>query len=336
MIGATTENPSFKINNALLSRCQVYCLTKLSRENIETMLRNAMQKWREQNDDYPIADVVDEDFVRYLANISDGDGRIALNSLEMVLRSVEIRRASTSPKPIVKQDLMGSLKRSMVLKYDRDGDFHYDSISAFHKAVRGSCVDAALYWLARMIEGGEDALYIARRMVVMASEDVGMADSAALPLATATYQACQFIGLPECRINLAHCTVYLAEAPKSIRSYTGYNNAVSAVRNLPQYPVPVHLRNAPTTLMKSMGYGREYLYNPAYAHPVHQEYFPEELSQEARYINKEHKVHDQELLDEWERVSGRQSQEHQEQSENHTVANASTAQATKCPKGLGR
>ncbi|TIA70841.1 hypothetical protein E3P91_02904 [Wallemia ichthyophaga] len=334
VIGATTENPSFKINNALLSRCHVYCLTKLSGEDITTMLRNALHKWRDQNAHHAhqaIEKIIDADFLRYLSSISDGDGRAALNSLEMVLRAVEIRHRSTTTKPTTKEDLLGSLKRSMVLKYDRDGDFHYDSISAFHKAVRGSCVDGALYWLARMVEAGEDALYIARRMVVIASEDVGMADCAALPLATATYQACQFIGLPECRINLAHCTVYLAEAAKSIRSYVGYNNAVDAVRNHPQYPVPIHLRNAPTQLMKSLGYGREYLYNPAYAHPVHQEYFPHDLPHDARLINREHKVHDQQLLDEWEKesvsVKSGDGQLHQQES---------SAQPAKCPKGLGK
>ncbi|TIA88179.1 hypothetical protein E3P99_02723 [Wallemia hederae] len=340
VIGATTENPSFKLNNALLSRCQVYSLSKLSQENLATMIRNAMRQWREHNDGYAIEDVIDDNLVRYLASISDGDGRVALNSLEMVLRTVEIRRASSSGKPIVASDLLGSLKRSMVLKYDRDGDFHYDSISAFHKSVRGSNVDASLYWLARMLEGGEDALYVARRMVVIASEDVGMADSSALPLAIATYQACQFIGLPECRINLAHCTTYLAEAPKSIRSYTAYNNAVAAVRKHPQYPVPIHLRNAPTQLMKSMNYGRDYLYNPAYSHPVHQEYLPKEMPEEARCINKEHKVHDQELLDEWERLHGKldTTAKHDErfgEPSQSTYFTADSAEPLKCPKGLG-
>ncbi|TIC20495.1 hypothetical protein E3Q12_03815 [Wallemia mellicola] len=328
LIGATTENPSFKINNALLSRCQIYKLEKLTMEALTRMLSNALTHWKVANEGYDINALVDDDFVRYLASISDGDGRVALNSLEMVLRSVEIRRASSSAKPLTKQDLMGSLKRSIVLKYDRDGDFHYDSISAFHKSLRGSDVNASVYWLARMLEAGEDPLYVCRRMVVVASEDIGMADSYALTLATATYQACQVIGMPECRINLAHCCVYLAEAPKSTRSYEAYNKAVAAVKMFPQYPVPLHLRNAPTRLMKDLNYGKDYLYNPAYDHPVHQEYFPDEMPQEARIMDKQEKAHNALLLAEWEQVNDKKW--------DGNTSSASTNAPKKCPKGLGR
>lgn len=207
----------------------------------------------------------------YLAAFADGDARTALNLLELALD------LSTRPN-ITEQELKRALTHTLV--YDRAGDQHYDTISAFHKSVRGSDPDAALYYLARMLQSGEDALYIARRMVVIASEDVGLADNTMLPLATAAYMAAEKIGMPEARINLAHVTVALALSKKSTRAYRGLNNAMSALREpgVAGLPVPIHLRNAPTKLMRELGYGKEYKYNPDYVdgHVV-QEYLPEKL-----------------------------------------------------------
>lgn len=210
-----------------------------------------------------------------IASLSDGDARTALSLLELVLSS-----PSTTTEPA----LLTNLRRSVSTSYDRTGDPHYDMISALHKSVRGSDGGAALYWLARMLTAGEDPLYIARRLIVMASEDIGLANNHALPLvrtrqllhilshscinslqATATLIACQNVGMPECRINLAHCVTHLAESPKSTRSYEAYNRAEEAAKRETTAPVPMHLRNAPTRLMKELGYGQEYMYNPSYA-----------------------------------------------------------------------
>ena len=269
LIGATTENPSFKVQNALLSRCRTFTLTKLTEEDIIHILTDALNV---SKDTYkPDTRLVTPDLLSYLSSFSDGDARTALNLLELAMN------LSTRPKMTI-ETLKSSLTKTLV--YDRSGDQHYDTISAFHKSIRGSSPDAALYYLARMIQSGEDALYIARRMVVMASEDIGLADNNMLTLATSTYAACEKIGLPECRINLAHCAVALALAPKSTRAYRGLGNAMSALKEpgVAGIPIPVHLRNAPTRLMKEMGYGAEYKYNPKYKDGrVKQEYLPERL-----------------------------------------------------------
>jgi putative ATPase len=213
----------------------------------------------------------DHALLRYLADFADGDARTALNLLELALDLCE--------KPsITSEKIKKSLTQTLV--YDRAGDQHYDTISAFHKSVRGSNADAALYYLARMLQSGEDALYIARRMCVIASEDVGLADNTLLPLAMATYTACEKIGMPECRINLAHCTVALCLAPKSTRAYRSLNAAYLALAEpgVAGLPIPIHLRNAPTRLMKEMGYGKEYKYNPDFVDGrVVQEYLPEKI-----------------------------------------------------------
>lgn len=268
LIGATTENPSFKVQNALLSRCRTFTLQKLTDEHICQILTRALEAERHT---YNPSELVDDELIRYLAAFADGDARTALNLLELAMDLSEREGMD-----------LGLLKQSLTktLVYDRAGDQHYDTISAFHKSVRGGDADAALYYLARMIQSGEDALYIARRMIVIASEDVGLADPTMLPLATAAYTAAEKVGMPEARINLAHVTVALCLAPKSTRAYRGLGSAVSALQEpgVAGLPIPIHLRNAPTRLMKELGYGKEYKYNPDYKDGrVKQEYLPEAL-----------------------------------------------------------
>ncbi|KAI0008737.1 P-loop containing nucleoside triphosphate hydrolase protein [Xylariaceae sp. FL0662B] len=270
LIGATTENPSFKVVNALLSRCRTFTLGKLTTEDIQRILSRAIQAEVSQTSSPP-SPLLDEELMTYLAKFADGDARIALNLLELAM-------SLANKEGITKEDIKSSLTKTLV--YDRAGDQHYDTISAFHKSVRGSDPDAALYYLARMLQSGEDPLFIARRMVVIASEDVGLADSSLLSLATSTYTATQQIGLPEARIPLAHCAVALSLAPKSTRAYRGLNNAFAALREpgVAGLPVPIHLRNAPTKLMRELGYGREYKYNPNYKDgKVKQDYLPDAL-----------------------------------------------------------
>ncbi|KAK0107339.1 hypothetical protein ONS95_004032 [Cadophora gregata] len=268
LIGATTENPSFKVQNALLSRCRTFTLSKLTDDDILQILERALSA---EGQNYSTSDLVDSELLKYLAAFSDGDARTALNLLELAMG------LSTRPS-ITKDEIKASLTKTLV--YDRAGDQHYDTISAFHKSVRGSDPDAALYYLARMLQSGEDPLYVARRMVVIASEDVGLADNSMLSLATGAYTAAEKIGMPECRIALAHATVALCLAPKSTRAYRGLNNAYAALREpgVASLPIPIHLRNAPTKLMKELGYGDEYKYNPNYKEGrVVQEYLPEQL-----------------------------------------------------------
>lgn len=267
LIGATTENPSFKVVNALLSRCRTFTLSKLSEETVTTILRRALEREGSNAD----TSLVDDEMLGYLAAFADGDARTGLNLLELAMD------LSTRPS-MTKEAIKKSLTQTLV--YDRAGDQHYDTISAFHKSIRGSDPDASLYYLARMLQSGEDPLYIARRLIVVASEDVGLADNTMLSLATATYAACEKIGMPECRINLAHATVALAMSPKSTRAYRGLSNAMAALQEpgIAGLPVPVHLRNAPTRLMKELGYGKEYKYNPDYLDGrVVQDYLPEKL-----------------------------------------------------------
>lgn len=269
LIGATTENPSFKVANALLSRCRTFTLQSLDTQDIVRILQRAL---KEEEPMYPPTPLIDEEIITYLARFSDGDARTALNLLELAL-SLTLSRAD-----ITKEDIKASLTKTLV--YDRGGDQHYDNISAFHKSVRGSDSDATLYYLARMLQSGEDPLFIARRMVVIASEDVGLADNTLLPLATAAYTATQQIGMPEARIPLAHCAIALCSAPKSTRAYRGLNNAFAALREpgVASLPVPLHLKNAPTRLMKDLGYGAEYKYPPNYKDgKVRQTYLPEGL-----------------------------------------------------------
>lgn len=267
LIGATTENPSFRIAAALLSRCRTFTLKPLTPDDVVAILRRA--RAAEAGPAPP--PLVDDDTLAFLARFSDGDARTALNLLELAL-SLAARDGAT------RDDLRAALTKTLV--YDRAGDQHYDSISAFHKSVRGSDPDAALYYLARMLQSGEDPLFIARRMVVIASEDVGLADNTLLPLATAAYTATQQIGMPEARIPLAHCAVALCLAPKSTRTYRGLNNAAAALREpgVAALPVPLHLRNAPTRLMRDLGCAAEYKYPPNYRDGrVRQTYLPDAL-----------------------------------------------------------
>ncbi|XXG97505.1 transcription initiation at TATA-containing promoter protein [Hypoxylon texense] len=270
LVGATTENPSFKIVNALLSRCRTFTLQKLTTDDIKRVLSRALQAELTVTSS-PASPLLDEELIGYLANFADGDARTALNLLELAM-SLARREGMT------KENIKASLTKTLV--YDRAGDQHYDTISAFHKSVRGSDPDATLYYLARMLQSGEDPLFIARRMVVIASEDVGLADNSLLSLATSTYTATQQIGLPEARIPLAHCAVALTLAPKSTRAYRGLNNAFAALKEpgVAGLPIPIHLRNAPTRLMRELGYGREYKYNPNYKDgKVKQDYLPDSL-----------------------------------------------------------
>lgn len=271
LIGATTENPSFKVQNALLSRCRTFTLQKLTDQDVAEILRRALEAETERGENYTPSPLVNDELIAYLAAFADGDARTALNLLELAM---ELSQRPNMTLEMLKQSL------TKTLVYDRAGDQHYDTISAFHKSVRGGDADAALYYLARMFQSGEDALYIARRMIVIASEDVGLADSSLLPLATAAYTAAERVGMPEARINLAHVTVALCQAPKSTRVYRGLNNAIHALQEpgIAGLPIPIHLRNAPTRLMKELGYGKEYKYNPDYVDgKVKQEYLPEKL-----------------------------------------------------------
>lgn len=253
LIGATTENPSFEINSALLSRCKVFVLQALSPEDLQTLLRHALTDPRGfGGESVQIAG----DMLAMIANFANGDARTALNTLEMAVLNGERTPSGVVVGPeILKQCLS---KKSLL--YDKNGEEHYNLISALHKSMRNSDPDAAIYWLARMLEGGEDPLYIARRLIRFASEDVGMADSRAIEIATAVYQACHFIGMPECSVHLTHAVTYLSLAPKSNALYVAYETAKHDALEMLDEPVPLQIRNAPTRLMKDLHYGEGYQY----------------------------------------------------------------------------
>ena len=243
LIGATTENPSFEVISALLSRTRVFVLKALSDDDVATLLRRAVA--RERFD-------IDEESIRSIALLANGDARTALNILDLAVQG-------TPPgKPITKTTIEQASQKTLL--YDKTGEEHYNIISALHKALRNSDVDAALYWLARMLEAGEDPLYIVRRLVRFASEDIGLADPRALRIALDAKDAFNFIGLPEGKLALAQCVIYLAAAPKSNSVYAAYDAVVSDVENTRNDPVPLHIRNAPTRLMKNLGYGKGYQY----------------------------------------------------------------------------
>lgn len=281
VIAATTENPSFRLQGALLSRMRVFVLTKLSVDECFEVLHRARKRIQDSepsNDDsLNYQESIDDTMLRWIANMADGDARTALGALEIALATIDTSLSSEEKLVALKTNL----KRT-TLQYDRTGDHHYDTISALHKSIRGSNPDAALYWLARMVESGDDPLFIARRMIVAASEDCNTLE--ALQMATTTYQACQVVGLPECGENLAQCVVFLAESTKSTRAYRGWKKAQALVRNAYNYPVPIHIRNAPTKLMRDLGHGKEYRYEPSFAHPIVQEFFPPEL-QATRFLS---------------------------------------------------
>ena len=267
LIGATTENPSFEVNSALLSRSRVFVLHPLEADDIRILLERAMNHPRGLGGR---GLEVDDEALDRLSAQSDGDARIALNTLEIAAATVE-------GKTIGVETVQEALQKKALL-YDKGADEHYNVISAFIKSMRGSDPDGALYWLARMIEAGEDPLFIARRMVIFASEDIGNADPRALQVAVAVQQAVHFVGLPEGRINLAQAVTYLATAPKSNASYIGIDEALAEVRKSGALPVPLHIRNAPTRLMKDLGYGKDYRYAHDYDEGyVSQQYLPDRL-----------------------------------------------------------
>jgi len=249
-IGATTENPSFALNSALLSRCQLFCFEPLTEENLQHLIERAISHPRGLGGRFELS----ERGMQALVTLADGDARRALTALELA--------ASIAPDQEITAELVARAVQRKALRYDRAGDEHYNIISALHKSVRNSDPDAALYWLARMIEGGEDPRFIARRLIRMASEDIGLADPQGLVQAVAAWKAVESLGLPECDLALAQATAYLATAPKSNALYTGMGTVMNDVRSNPVAEVPLHLRNAPTRMMKDLGYGREY----AYAH----------------------------------------------------------------------
>ncbi len=259
LIGATTENPSFEVVSPLLSRCRVFTLEPLSDEQVEVILRRAMDDRERGLGGFQPR--MDDDAMRALVTLSNGDSRVALNALELATSAVDADEKGV--RNLTAAIIEDAMQRRAIM-YDKAGDQHYDTISAFIKSVRGSDPDAAIYWLARMIEAGEDPLFIARRLVVLAAEDVGMADPQALSVAVAAQQAVHFIGMPEGRIPLAEATVYLATAPKSNASYLAIGRALQDVKKSRNEPVPLHLRNPATGLMKEMGYGRDYKYSHDY------------------------------------------------------------------------
>jgi len=257
LIGATTENPSFEIISALLSRCRVYVLNPLSEEQIVTLLRRALED-RERGLGEMQLQVSDEDLAR-IAAYSSGDARSAYNVLEVASR-LALEQSHGAPSAVINEAIVTDALQRRVLLYDKAGEEHYNLISALHKSVRNSDPDASLYWLARMLEAGEDPLYLARRVVRMASEDIGMADPQALGITLAARDAVDFLGMPESNLALAQAVVYLALAPKSNALYEAYNSVQQDVERTVAQPVPLHLRNAPTGLMKGLGYGRGYQY----------------------------------------------------------------------------
>ncbi|MEJ2163535.1 MAG: replication-associated recombination protein A, partial [Robiginitalea sp.] len=268
LIGATTENPSFEVIPALLSRCQVYVLDSLGKDDLLALLERAMRK-----DTWLKSRKVVLKETDMLLRLSGGDGRKLLNIFELVVGS------SDKKEIVITDQEVSELVQQQPLRYDKTGEQHYDIISAFIKSIRGSDPNAAVYWLARMVEAGEDVKFIARRMLIAASEDIGLANPTALVIANATFQSVAVIGYPEARIILSQCAIYLATSPKSNSSYTAIKKAQQTVRTEGDQSVPLPLRNAPTKLMKDLGYGEEYAY--AHDHPgnfVPLEFLPEDLS----------------------------------------------------------
>lgn len=253
LIGATTENPSFEINSALLSRCKVFVLKGLSVDDLMDMMKKALIDKR----GFGYMQVaIDDELLYMIAGFANGDARTALNTLEMVVLNGE----KQEDKVFVSKEILEQCVNQKSLLYDKKGEEHYNLISALHKSMRNSDVNAAIYWLARMLEAGEDPLYVARRLVRFASEDVGMADSRALEICVAAYQSCHFIGMPECSVHLTHAVTYLSLAPKSNALYMAYESAKQDANKMLAEPVPLVIRNAPTKLMKDLEYGKGYEY----------------------------------------------------------------------------
>jgi putative ATPase len=258
LIGATTENPSFEVQGALLSRVRVFVFKQLDDKSMEKIIKRGMKS---------ISVRANKKSIDFLISISNGDARVALNILEY---------ASTQSKEI-DIDIIKEAAQKTSLIYDKNGEEHYNIISALHKSMRGSDANAALYWLARLVEGGEDPLYIARRIIRFAAEDIGLANSRALDLAVNVYNACHYIGYPECDVVLAEAVVYMAKSKKSNELYVAYNKAKEDIEKTGNLGVPLHLRNATTKLMDEIGYGKGYKYSPDYKYEENQEYMPEKL-----------------------------------------------------------
>ncbi|TNE32966.1 replication-associated recombination protein A [bacterium] len=266
LIGATTENPSFEVNGALLSRCSVYKLNFLSDDEVMMLINRVLEE------DIVLSELeIEVKDWETLFTLAGGDGRSALNILET---AIKFSKKTDDGKIILDTDLFEKSLLRRVAKYDKKGDNHYDTISAFIKSLRGSDPDAALLWMAKMIEAGEDPKFIARRMVIFASEDIGNADTNALRIAISVFEAVNLIGMPEAGINLAQGVTYLASAPKSNATYMAYKESLDFVRNSGELQVPIHLRNAPTKLMKEEGYGRDYKYPHQYGGFIDENYFP--------------------------------------------------------------
>lgn len=293
LIGATTENPSFEINSALLSRCRVFVLQPLSTDDLQKMLQRATRTGFSR----PIQ--IDDRLLKQVAIFADGDARTALNTLEML---VDNGTLDENGRFTAADNLLEQLLGHKTLKYDKKGEEHYNLISALHKSMRNSDVDAAIYWLTRMMDGGEDPLYIARRLVRFASEDVGLADTNALNVAVNVYQACQFLGMPECNVHLTECVIYLATTPKSNAVYEATQKVVDDVKNTANEPVPLQIRNGTTKLMQELGYGKDYQYAHDTAAKLttmetmpenligHQYYYPTEQGNEIRFKRRLHQI----------------------------------------------
>jgi len=274
LIGATTENPSFEVIPALLSRCQVYILKAFERKDLEQLLHNAITR-----DVILKTKDIQLQETEALLKLSGGDGRKLLNTFELVINATP----DGEPVVITNDSVLHLVQKNTIL-YDKTGEQHYDIISAFIKSIRGSDPNGAIYWLARMIEGGEDVKFIARRMLILASEDIGNANPTAMILANNTFQAVTTIGYPEARIILSQCAIYLASSPKSNASYKAINKAQQVVKQTGDLSVPIHLRNAPTKLMKELGYGKDYQYAHDYeSNFAFQDYLPDELQGETFY-----------------------------------------------------
>lgn len=261
LIGATTENPSFEVNSALVSRTRVFVLEKLTPDDLEKIITRALEKIKTTK-----KIKINSDTIKLLTNLSNGDARMALNTLE----------ACTNQTKNITPELVREVLQKSHLLYDKSGEEHYNIISALHKSMRGGNPDASVYWLTRMIEGGEDPLFIARRLVRFASEDIGLANNTALLLANAVFDACHKLGYPECNVHLTQCVIYLAKSKKDITAYAAYGKAKKDVEKFGNLPVPLHLRNAPTKLMKELGYSKGYKYTPL-EDSHEQSYLPEEL-----------------------------------------------------------
>ena len=278
LIGATTENPSFEINSALLSRCRVFILKPLTEDDLYELLQHAIRD-RRGFGGMPLH--ISEDQLHAIARFANGDARTALNILEMSVLNGDMDHEGTVT---VTDERLSEIMNRRSLLYDRDGEEHYNMISALHKSMRNSDPDAAVYWLMRMLDGGDDPLYIARRLVRFASEDVGMADSHALPLCISVFDACHKLGLPECDVHLTHAVVYLSMAPKSNALYVACEEAKEDIRTRPAEPVPLQIRNAPTQLMQQLDYGKGYQYAHDYEGKItRMECLPESLRDRRYY-----------------------------------------------------